>query len=187
MLLHNCSVLSKGHLSDKTKTRYPGKGSILPSNWNTQEQMASFGAHKPFSPSAREAASLKVSIKQEFYLKMYCPHSPLYTVKVSLSPVWPCTAVWAHSQVHLTQKLPLRPTLLDRKTHHWCQLWKSFRFLANRSCKTNKPCAKWCVATTGPFHLSSLLQRSGDRHALSTSLCITQLSKSLCFLGSFWV
>lgn len=81
----------------QNQTRYPGKGSILPSNWNTQEKMAHFGAQKPSSPSAREAASLKVSIKQGFYLKMYCPHSPLYTLKASmlqtLTVPEPCVAL----------------------------------------------------------------------------------------------
>lgn len=150
-VLHNCRALCKGHLRDKTKTRYPGKGSILPSNWNTQEKMADFGAQKPSSPSAIEAASLKVSIKQGFTWKctahtLHCTlwKRPCYKPWLSLSPVWPSTAVWVYG--HLTQKL-----LLDGKIHHWCQLWKSFRFLANRSCKTNKPCAKWCLATTGPF------------------------------------
>lgn len=50
-----------------------------------------------------------------------------------------------------TQNLLQPPTLLDGKTHHWFQLWKGFRLLANRGCKTNEPCAKWSVATTGPF------------------------------------
>lgn len=133
-VLHNCRVLSKGHLSDKTKTRYPGKRSILLNNWNTQEKMAIFGAHKPFSPSATEAARLKVSIKQGFYLKMYCPHSPLHTLKEAMlqtltapEPCVLCTAVWAQGQVHLTQKLLLPPALLDGKTHYWCQVWKSFQ------------------------------------------------------------
>lgn len=157
-VLHNCGVLSKGHLSDKTKTRYPGKGSILPSNWNTQEKMASFGAHKPFSPSATEVASLKVSIKKGFYLQMYCPHSPLYTLKTSMLQTLtvPEPYVALHRSVSIWPSAPhteitSTPNSSRWEDFHWCQLWKSFRFLANRSCKINEPCAKWCFATTGPF------------------------------------
>lgn len=59
--------------------------------------MVDFGTHTPFSPAATEAASLKVSIKQGFYLKMCCPHSPLYTLKASmlqtLTVPEPCVAL----------------------------------------------------------------------------------------------
>lgn len=155
--------------------------------------MASLGACKLFSPSATEAASLKVSIKQGFYLKMQRAHTlhwtlwkpPCYKLWLSLSPVWPCTAVWARGQVPLTQKLLLPPNLLDGKTHHWCQLWKSFRLLANRSCKTNKLFAKWCVATTGPRQHSNYC--SLEKEMLFLPLAASQLSKSLLLLGSFWV
>lgn len=54
-----------------------------------------------------------------------------------------------------TQKSPLPAALPDGKTHHWFQLWQSFRLWANRGYKTNKPCAEWSVATTGWFQHGS--------------------------------
>lgn len=97
----------------KPKPSTLGKGTSYQATEILRKKMASFGAHKPFFPSATEAANLKVSIKQGFYLETHCPHSPLYTWKppcykpwLSLSPVWPCTAVWAYGQVHLTQNYP---------------------------------------------------------------------------------
>lgn len=53
--------------------------------------------HRPFCPSATEAASLKVSIKQGFYLKMYCSHPTLCYLKASmlqtLTVPEPCVAL----------------------------------------------------------------------------------------------
>lgn len=91
----------------------------------------------------------------------------------------PCVAL--HCSVSTWSSAPyteLPPALLDGKTHHWCQLWKSFRFLANRSCKTNKHFAKWGVTTTGPFQHSSYC--SLEKDMLSLTLAASHSCQNLC-------
>lgn len=190
-VLLNCSVLSKGHLSDKTKTRYTGKESILPNNWNSQEKMASFGAHKPFSPSATEAASLKVSIKQGFYLKMYCPHSPLYTLKEAVYKPRP-DCPWALRGLALQREHMAKCTLQTHRNYFYSQLFYMGRLITDVN--FGRASGSWQTEAARPTNLvpsdvlpplvhsnvdlSGLLLQSGESQALSTShscqnLCVS--------------
>lgn len=143
--------------------------------------------HRPFCPSATEAASLKVSIKQGFYLKMYCSHSPLWCYKpwLSLSPVWPCTAlcVWP-------PYTEITSTLSSSRREHSSLMstLEKFQVLGKQKLQDQQSLCQvmschWSIPTwTFLAYYCSL-----ERHSISTSFWITQLWKSLHFLGSFWV
>lgn len=146
--------------------------------------MASFGACKLFSPSATEAASLKVSINQGFYLKMQSPHSPLYTLKASMLQTLtvPQPSVALHCSVSTWPSAPYTEITSIPNSSRWedsslMSTLEELQALGKQKLQDQQTfcqvmcCHHWSTPTF------QLLQ-SGERHALSTSCCITAVKIS---------